>query len=720
MAISPTPRRGRLIRIIALAVGGVVVLLVAGIAIFAATFDPNAYKPQIVAAVQSATGRELKINGRIGLSLFSLAPTLEVSDVSFSNPPGFSRPQMATLQSLELQLALIPLLSKQVEVSRLVLDKPDILLETNAKGQSNWEFTPAGTPGAPPPPPPPPSTSAPPSQPPSIALSSVKISGGTIAMRDATGKTTTIGLTQLGASASSPESPLHLSIDATYNGAPVSLTADTGPLARLMGSGSGPWPVKLAVTAASAKFNVDGSISKPTAAQGLALAVAVDIPDLAALSPFAGSPLPPIKGFTTQFKVADTDGGAGYAISDLKLAMPKADLAGTASFRTGKRPQITADLSSKQIDVDALTASVPSSTSTTPAAAGKTAPPPAAPAAKSGRVIPDTKLPLDGLRQADADIQVSVNDLLAGGQDYKSVKLHVVLNGGHLTVDPLTASVPGGQVDLKLTMDANPAAPPVSLTLRAPNLALQTLLKAMGKPSYATGTLELRADLRGAGDSPHAIAASLDGQVGVAIAKGEIDSQVLGGMLSGVLQGSQIAQLASKAGMSALNCFALRLDSSKGAGTLRTLKLDTSTLGMEGTGVMNFGSESLDLHIKPTVGVAGTNIAAPVIVRGSFADPSVVPDAVGLVTGNAGTAAKLALGASTGGLGLIIGSAIESKVSGDPCAGPLALARFSQAPAAEAAAPGQTPASGGQPAAKAPATSQPLGGAAGALKKLFP
>ena len=150
MAAPPPRRRPRLVRTIALVIGGIVVLAVAGIAVVIATFDPNRFKPQIIAAAQSATGRTLTLGGRIGLSL-SLQPTLEVSDVGFANPPGFSRPQMATLQKLKLQLALVPLLSRHVQIEQLVLEKPDILLETNAQGQSNWTLSPAGAPSAPPP-----------------------------------------------------------------------------------------------------------------------------------------------------------------------------------------------------------------------------------------------------------------------------------------------------------------------------------------------------------------------------------------------------------------------------------------------------------------------------------------------------------------------------------------------------------------------------------------
>ena len=91
----------------------------------------------MIAAVKSSTGRDLALNGPIRLKP-SLWPTLEMRDVALSNPPGFSRPQMATLDRLDLQLALLPLLHSRVEIDRLVLGKPDILLETNAQGQPNF------------------------------------------------------------------------------------------------------------------------------------------------------------------------------------------------------------------------------------------------------------------------------------------------------------------------------------------------------------------------------------------------------------------------------------------------------------------------------------------------------------------------------------------------------------------------------------------------------
>src|ERR1700677_841831 len=123
----------RPLRIALIAVAAVIVVAIGIAAIAIGRFDPNAYKPDIVAAVKRATGRDLALNGKISLKP-SLWPTIQASDVTFSNPPGFSRPQMASLQGIELQLGLLPLLSNKLVIRQLLLIHPDILLETDAAG----------------------------------------------------------------------------------------------------------------------------------------------------------------------------------------------------------------------------------------------------------------------------------------------------------------------------------------------------------------------------------------------------------------------------------------------------------------------------------------------------------------------------------------------------------------------------------------------------------
>ena len=47
---------------------------------------------------------------------------------------------MVRLKVLEIEVKLFPLLFGNIQVKRLILVEPDILLETDRKGRGNWEL----------------------------------------------------------------------------------------------------------------------------------------------------------------------------------------------------------------------------------------------------------------------------------------------------------------------------------------------------------------------------------------------------------------------------------------------------------------------------------------------------------------------------------------------------------------------------------------------------
>src|SRR5712691_11446805 len=101
----------KVFKILLLAAGGVVVLVVLAIAIVAATFDPNKYKPEIAAAVKDKTGRTLAIEGNFALTFFP-SIGIAVGKTSLSEPN--SGRIFARLEQAKVSLALWPLLSKHV------------------------------------------------------------------------------------------------------------------------------------------------------------------------------------------------------------------------------------------------------------------------------------------------------------------------------------------------------------------------------------------------------------------------------------------------------------------------------------------------------------------------------------------------------------------------------------------------------------------------------
>ena len=117
---------------------GVVAVLAIGLVVFLATFDIGKYKGLIQDQAKAATGRELVIGG-IHMAI-SLTPTVVLDDVTFSNAPWGSRPQMVTVKRIEATASLLPLLSGKVSISKIALGDADVLLEVNKQGKANWEF----------------------------------------------------------------------------------------------------------------------------------------------------------------------------------------------------------------------------------------------------------------------------------------------------------------------------------------------------------------------------------------------------------------------------------------------------------------------------------------------------------------------------------------------------------------------------------------------------
>jgi AsmA protein len=838
----------RPLRIALLAVAAVLVVAVGIGAVLIAGFDPNTYKPQIIEAVKRATGRTLALNGKIGLKP-SLWPTIQVADVALSNPPGFSRPQMATLQGLELQLGLLPLLSSRIEITRLVLIHPDILLETDSAGHTNWQMTPEVSPSAP-------GAAQAPVQSgkttTAVSVESIRIQDGTIAYRDdTTAKLTTLGLPKLEAKAASPDSPLHVEADASYNATAFDLIADTGNLSRLQDpAATSPWPVKMLLTAAGAKlaaegaltqplqgkgydlavsgtvpdasaltpllqgfvppplhdvsfaakvadtggkipavsaltlhvgasdlgaqypgmtldrldvaaaaadqpmkadaagklggqafafagtagslsalmpgttpapFPVDvtfqaagatisakGTIANPQAMTGANIALAAQIPDLSTLSPLARRPLPAVKQVNFKATLADAPGGFGHgaALHGASLTGTDGDIAGDATVGLGARNSLVAVLKSSRIDLDALQAAVNQPPAAAPPPPQQAGTPPPAPK-RSERLFSDQPIPLGGLRSADADVKLDIAALHSGGADYKALNSHLVLKDGRLSVDPFAADLPGGHLAGSLSADASQPAPPVHIMIHAPGLALKTILAAAHEPAFASGNLEIYADLHGAGVSPHAIASTLDGSLGLAMAGGAIDNRLLGSLLGKVMDTLNAMNLVGKGGTSEIRCLGIRMDAQHGIGAFKVLALSSSLLTMSGAGTVNLGEETLALQLRPLGRVAGNEVVIPLAVSGPIRNPAVRVNELATAEANAGTAAGVVIGNATP-LGIVGGllGANKALTGGTPdiCPAVLATARGQAVP--QAAPPGKPAA----PSARDPGA---------ALKNLF-
>ena len=112
---------------------------VVGIWFIASAVDPVKLTTLLVNSVKSSTGRDLKIAGPVSLSFF---PRISVSAerLSLSNATWADTPEMMTLNRIELNIKILPLLRGRVESANVKLSGLELFLQKNASGNRNWDI----------------------------------------------------------------------------------------------------------------------------------------------------------------------------------------------------------------------------------------------------------------------------------------------------------------------------------------------------------------------------------------------------------------------------------------------------------------------------------------------------------------------------------------------------------------------------------------------------
>lgn len=129
---------GRLFKIIFSIIASVILLIIIAAVAIPFFIDPNDFKPEIQTAVKDNIGRELAIEGDLELSIFPWIG-LSTGKLTIGNAKGFSEKPFAEIEESNVKVKLLPLLLKEVEVSRIVLKGLVLNLAKNKQGISNWD-----------------------------------------------------------------------------------------------------------------------------------------------------------------------------------------------------------------------------------------------------------------------------------------------------------------------------------------------------------------------------------------------------------------------------------------------------------------------------------------------------------------------------------------------------------------------------------------------------
>lgn len=483
-------------------------------------------------------------------------------------------------------------------------------------------------------------------------------------------------LERLSLSARSPEDTILAELRGTITATDLRATGRFGTLAQLVDPARAvePFPVEINASLGESTLSLAGTAAPfgDPAVEGdgptFDLALAVKLRDLADMSVFAGRRLPTQRPVTFEGRVATIAGAEasapGVALRGASLRMPLAELDGDVDVFLGARPDIRTVLRGRKLDIDGLVQAI----SKIPLGGPSTELPKGAlPIRRTERpVISDTPFDLAGIDAFDADVSLGLDEMGVGGLVARGASVRLLLKDGALRLSPFAGTLPGGAFSLALSMDSRVAEMPVALRVAAPALDVRPLLLALGRTEDISGLVEVDADLRATGRSPHDLVSTMTGHLGMAMVDGMVDNALMLPLLGGVMRVARVpSDVLFGPGRSRVRCFALRMNATDGVGQVGAMALDVGRALVQGSGTIQFKPEMLNLRLQPLLRITSTGITVPLKLTDRFRSPAIAVDEGGI--------ASEALGALSALSGRVLGT--MGNRGGDACVGALAAAR---------------------------------------------
>ncbi len=631
---------GKLIKILVV----LVVLVVAALAGIILTTDINQYKGQIVQVVKDNTGRDFEISGDLKLAP-SLVPTIAIEGVSLGNASWAKEKNMLSVSKFEAQVALMPLLKKNIQVVRLILIEPNIHLETNKKGEGNWVFAsgPAKQEE--------PAKDAGTTELPALAVNEVHIEKANITYKDGqTGKTTELLIDQITVNSSSFSDPMTLLVKASFNNAPLNINGELGSINNLLANKD--YPIKLNVGIAGAEISVDGKLGQPMSAKGIDLQTSLNINKLSDLNDVAGSELPDVGPIVFNGKLSDTK--SGYAIKAMVAQLMEYKVNGDLDVSlAGARPSLNANLSSDSLDISPFQGEEKEQV-------------------KKEKLFSSDPLPLEGLKAADINLTFKTKSLITKSLTINDAAISLKLNNGKLNLTT-SGKAAGGTLSVKVGLDAsNGKSAILSNNIEIKQFELGQVPSIKEKEFITGGKTDITIKAKGSGASVSQIMSGLNGKLLVKTGKGKISNTALEVAGADALMStlSMLSPGSKESDGSLLECAVVNFNIKDGIATAdKGIAMSTNHLNVIGEGSVNLKTEQLDIGITPKakegIGLNLGQLAGLVRLGGTLANPSPKADTEAALKSGLSVGTAVA----TGGLSLLAEGLLDSGSGSDvnPC-----------------------------------------------------
>jgi AsmA protein len=651
-----------------IAAASIGVLIIAAILTITTLVDVERYKPEIEQLVTEKTGYPLTLGGKIGLSLFPWVG-LSFTNLQLDNPEGFVNKTFVRVDGFQARLKVLPLLSRKVEISSFVVNRPEIFLEKSPKGTWNWEKLTEGK--KPSTIPAPGKATAPASgniekAPPqdnqekggfvleSLIVGEFSITDGRVQINDLENNLKrevsdfTLQLADV-----SLDKPIKMSMRAMLDGKPLSLKGSVGPLGPDPGAG---------------KINLDLEIQ---ALETLNIQVSGYLEDIKEkktyklavnLEPFSVKQLFSHLGLS--FPVTTTDPQAldkvglratiagdttQVVLSNSNILLDDSSINLDLTAKDFSRPDLAFNVEVDSIDLDRYlppaaaenkpvagqsqteASKEPASQQTTAtASSGKT---------PSGQAKQNSGINYEPLRKLVLKGTMKLGQVTVHGGTINNVALDVAGRDGLFTINSLGMELYEGNIAATGKLNVQKNIPITNLNLTLQGVQVGPLLKDFAQKEIIEGMLKAEVVLNLQGDNADRIKQSLNGKGDLLFQDGALIGLDLAQMARNIKSGFTLEQQGERPKTDFAELHAPFSITNGLVNTPETI-LRSPFIRVSATGDANLVNEALDMKIRPTI--VGTikgqgdeekrgGLTVPVLVGGTFKAPKFSPDLESLV-----------------------------------------------------------------------------------------
>ena len=655
------------------AIVGVVALLLVTAAILAPILiDPNDHKPEIIAQVKERTGRDLRIDGDIELSVFPWIG-LELGRVELGNAPGFDEPVFASTDKVSIRVKLLPLFSGRLEMDTVSIHGLNLNLARDATGRTNWEdlaragggsgSAPSGDGGA--------GGGKAGEAAAALAIGGVDIEDANLTWRDATkNQRLEIRSLDLETGAIAPGEPVDvalaldvkvgdpaldghitakgrldvdpatqsariddLRVDGEFKGdtlpqggARVALAADVahdGAKQTLLVEGLGLEAADMRLTG---ELRVENTRTAPRAAGSIRIAEFNPKELMAAFAANAPQTRDPEALTRASLEASLTGDAKALAVEPLTIRLDDSTITGKLSVPDIAAQALRFDLAMDAIDADRYMA--PQAAESAGGGAAPATTPGGAAGGGAGEV------PMEQLRALDVGGKMRIGKLKAANMNLSDVLVRIDAKDGLIRLHPVDARLYEGTYAGDITIDARGDVLRTSVNENLTGVLAGPLLKDLQGQDRVTGRADVNVAMKSTGATPEEIKRSLDGSANFAFTDGAINGVNVARMIREAYARIKGQKLPAEEAEQKTDFSALRgtVRVSNGVATNNDFTVMTPLLRINGKGTANIVTETVDYRVQATLvktlkGQGGeelddlVGVPIPIHVTGSAAEP---------------------------------------------------------------------------------------------------